>query len=397
MLPSNLPATAKAVFGYLCNALLILLVLIAVLWLWHCAPVWLQSADEARMKMQVLQEEISSLEMKISEAEVVPEPRLWQLWKWPAYWAQERLKNELSEASEKLALLGRNLPAQMLLIVHTHHRVLVGTLFTVLLLPFLWRTAAYWLLMPLLGRALPPSRLIDVGCAGSVRLERSGKPLPVILSDDEVLYVQQGRITQRSGVDIRDQLCWDKTAPLISSAAHLWWIIALTKETGLPCGEVTLSTGDEDSYVAEVRIEGHPGLVIRPAQIVAVSSGVRIHTKWRWGMHHWLNGQLRYVLFSGTGRVWVKAQGGVATGGDTQRPSRLEHPLVIAYDGRAQVAATRTQSFFAYVFGSSELCDLEIAHGYLHLHQQTVPKNFSHALQNSFTFVLQSIGKLAGL
>lgn len=397
MLPNNLIGTVKAIGSYLFEALLVLLVLVLTFWAWHCAPDWLKTAEDVHRETQEWQGKVASLEQKIAGVEIVQEPAWWKVWKWPAYWAQQSIIRELAEANERLALAGKELPSQFILILHLNRRPLAWALFVILLLPYMWRTVAYWLLMPLLGRNLPPSCLLDAESVGKVQLTNSSKPLQVTLQDHEKIFVQQGHVSQRSGVCIVDGVCWKIAAPLISSAAHLWWIIVLTKEPDVASGSVTLSTGDPDCYIAELQLEDHPGLVIRPSQIVAVSDGVGIQTRWRWGPHHWLGGHLRYVLFSGTGRLWVKAQGGAIAGGDKAVPSRLEPPLIVAFDGRARVAATRTQSFFSYLFGKSWLCDFEIGPGRLHLYQQSVPKNTDNTLQNGFTFILQSIGNLIGL
>lgn len=249
---------------------------------------------------------------------------------------------------------------------------------TVVKSKFMWIAASIvvapylvaWLVYVLAGliQAVPPFRMRDAAAGELVResaeaavftepgastgatlqLLRGVRQLPVTLQAGEPLVVRANYVSSsyRGGA----LLMYNKRTPFSSYAAGL---VAMTRFQGDRTPQIMLgASGAEhhDEYIAEIRMENHPGVVVRPHRVVAVKGELVLRRRWNFGLSSFFRFQFGYFYFAGTGSVYVTAPGGVsprvvsrAPGGEARE--HLAHDLLIAWDSRLGVGPARNENW----------------------------------------------------
>lgn len=170
----------------------------------------------------------------------------------------------------------------------------------------------------------------------------------VALGKTETLLIRADYVaSSRNGTT---KVFYSLAYPFTSYAAGLW---GLTKFQGSKTQNVVVSaSGAEhhDEYIAEIVLDNHPGVVVRPSRVVAVRGDLKLSTRWNFGISSFARFQFRYFTLAGTGAVYLSAPGGVAprvvnVGDDGEAREHLSHDLILAWDGRLGAGVARNENF----------------------------------------------------
>lgn len=268
-----------------------------------------------------------------------------------------------------------------------------------LLAPFLLRTFAYFVLMPLVSRVQRPVRLLDDDDRASASLVASEaqRTLAVEVNDGQVLSARSEHVrpVEAAAGKVRSRVLYDWSAPFISYAAGLHGLTRLTGDD--PASVATLATPDDpDSYLMRIDFADHPGLVMHPRHIVGVMGTPELQTRWRWGIQALATGQVRYIMFTGTGSLIVQGSGDVVAVRPQRGSIRMEQHLVMGFDSRLSMSVKRTEVFWPYLWGRTPLVDDQFAGPHLVFWQKSNTAGSSNPLVRTFDAFFSAIGKLLG-
>jgi hypothetical protein len=269
--------------------------------------------------------------------------------------------------------------------------------------PPLWKLLWYFVIAPLAVRAAPV-RLVDPDgvAGGAIRIGISEKSAVVPLDPAESLIARMDWVQQYTPTaGKRTRFVWKWDAPLISLAAGL---IEMTEwRTTRPdaADRVVLSSGfDPDLFICRIDLTDHPGLVLRPRYVVAVTDGVTVRTRWSLlSLHSWIAGTLRYILFCGSGSVLIYGYGGIRPI-DPDEGCRIEESLVLGFEGAVDFSTARTETFWPYFRGKTPLFDYRFDGAGRVLSQQALPdalRGAANPFRRAVDAVLGGLGKLIGL
>lgn len=123
-------------------------------------------------------------------------------------------------------------------------------------------------------------------------------------------------------------------------------------------GSVVLSSDISDMRIVEVCLTEHPGFVVHPTHLVGVSGNIQIKTRWLIGyLHSWLTGQFRYIIFYGTGCLYLEGRGGINIVELKQETVGIDEHSVMGFDTRLAFSTCRTETFYPYLKGKTSLID----------------------------------------
>ncbi len=273
---------------------------------------------------------------------------------------------------------------------------LLWTVLLVLLIPPAWRTFSYFVLMPLISRKHRPLRLAVESDhpTASLHFSAAERTLPIRLSAGEVLSARSEHVRPVQGL-VRSRILYDWSAPFISFAAGLY---GLSRITGDERGtEATLATPDDpNSYLMRIDFTDHPGVVMRPTNVVGVLGAPELVTRWRWGIQSLATWQVRYIMFAGTGSLIVQGSGDVVATNPGGRGTRMEQDLMMGFDSRLTVGVNRTEVFWPYLWGKTPLVDDEFTGHFPLFWQKSRSGAPSSPLEKAFNAFFSGIGKLLG-
>ncbi|MGH9858264.1 MAG: hypothetical protein ACRD4B_10510, partial [Acidobacteriota bacterium] len=265
--------------------------------------------------------------------------------------------------------------------------------------PICWR--AFWYFgIARLAKHAPPVRL-QKSEVGRIDVYPSRKNLPVLLAGGEKLYTRMAWLHQYTpDARKRTRFLFDWKAPFISYAAGLAELTEVTAPMDIDSTQIVLSSAENpDTFLCEARLENHPGVVVYPSQVVAISGNLELDTRWTlWNLHSWVAGRLRYIIFSGTGRLYIKGMAGVDPVSVNEKGVRLSESILIAFESRLSFSTVRTETFWPYYRRLTPLFDYQFEGGGIVL-RQTAPdaKRMDSATVRVFDTLLNGIGKLLGL
>ena len=265
-----------------------------------------------------------------------------------------------------------------------------------ILLPGLLRLLSYFVLMPLVARAGAPIELADESDHGSARISTSPavRTLSARLGAGEALSVRSEHVRSVPG-RVGSRLLYSRRSPFISFAAGLY---GLSHVTGVQDGTpVTLAApNDPDSYLMRIDFERHPGLVMYPKHVVGVIGSPRLTKRWRWGIQALATGQVRYVMFAGTGSLIVQGSGDVVSVVPDGGPTRMDQHLVMGFDSRTSIRVRRTESRWGYLWGKTDLVVDEFTGPHPFFWQKSSAERPSNPVARTFNTFFSAIGKLLG-
>lgn len=395
------PLSAPSDFGRwllmgIAKAVVVAVCLIGFVVAWDLAPQWMKNADALKAKVQEARIGLENARAELGDQSADTPPQIWrpiQRLRYKAYVAaKERFEKVTADAA-------KNWPFVVRQAVEKSWRKVALIVGVVLLGPFVWRVFAFWVLVPVARVAFRPVELVRKDACGDgveATLVEQGKSADLGFDDGDSYALRSGLISSRTGVKTSWMLYARTNAPLICGAAKLWNVTVVGRRTGDEAGHVALTTGDPDQQISFLELKEHPGFVVRPGCILGVSGGISIRTLWRFGVHNWLNGQIRYVLMSGTGRVVLGGRGGLRGGMPQSSGMRVEYHYLAGYDGRLTTRAGRTENFPPYFLGQTELLDQEFEGDGLVLQERSIPTASGNVVRGFLNGILQGLGKFLG-
>lgn len=285
--------------------------------------------------------------------------------------------------------------------------------------PYLRRTLWYYVGMPLVSRAAPirltPPDAADTPRRGLLETSGAARTLAIDVAPGTSLRARRGYIqSDRTGA--RSELFFDPAAPNLSYVAGLVLLTRLdaaahpdtpadgSTEVARPAGRTVQlgSPDDPDTYLMEIRLEDHPGIVLKARHIVAVTGDVRVRSAWRlFNWHAWATSQVRFLVFSGTGSIVVEGFGDVGTQHVAGPPSEKRMPLVIGFDTRLAYSTRRTATFLPYfVDPALEPLVVDVFEGdgaFFHQKNPTSAANPRRAGERAADYLFDGVKKLLGL
>jgi uncharacterized protein (AIM24 family) len=228
-------------------------------------------------------------------------------------------------------------------------------------IPYLARAINFYVVAPLVMRTHPIA--FDFSEAelaqAQVHSHPSERTLQVVLKAGEGVCVRPDHVRQvQSG---RSRTRWLLDSDTFGQS-WLFGFFGLT-EVRQPAGEedttrVTIAATNRDAadtYVMRVDLVEHPGFVIQPAHVVALSDGLVLGSQWRWGLHAWMRLQFRYIMVRGSGSIWLEGYGDVFAEEVGSRESHQDSAAYVAWDGRLRLRLRRRETAWPYVLGQMEL------------------------------------------
>lgn len=365
-------------------------------------PSWLNPVDRILKKKECeAKEKLLSQRSKTKNLEALKRKKAGAITK---------LNQESENLQIQLAALSHTAPLDRLIETFLKNWAHISTIVIVVIGgPPFWKVFRYFILARLAEKAEPlrvkhPANHSVPAASEDERLQlfEAVKSIPVQVAEDAPLMVREGYMSIRENLQSRTRMFWKWRAPFVSYAAGLFELTEFSvKEAGAE-GVVHISSGNAGTYIAEMRLNHHPGVILHPKHIVGVSGDIRLRTRWSFlNLHSWLSGQHRFIIFHGTGRIFVEGQEGVAGMRPREKRMRLEEPLLMGFDSGLEYAISRTETFWPYFQGRTRLFDLEFHGDGVFLRQLapdsgTRPKTVAEKIFSGLTGSFQVIGKFFG-
>ncbi|QWC84872.1 hypothetical protein KLP28_15170 [Nocardioidaceae bacterium] len=267
----------------------------------------------------------------------------------------------------------------------------------VLVAPLLFRTLAYYVLMPLVQRSHRPIHLAEGRPApeATLRTSTAVRTLVVPLTEDEVLSARSEHVRPVQGSRISSRILYDWGSPFVSFAAGLFGLSRISAE-GEPTEASLAPPDDPDAYLMRVDFADHPGISMHPRHVVAVIGAPEVTTRWRWGLQALATGQVRHILFAGTGSLIVQGSGDVQATSPGHRPTRMDQDLLMGFDSRLLAGVSRTDVFWPYLWGKRPLVDRRFTGEEVFFWQKSVGEDQANPLVRTFNSFFSAVGKVLG-
>ena len=229
--------------------------------------------------------------------------------------------------------------------------------------PFFWKVLWYYGFARLAEKA-KPIQLSTPHAPGQISFRAPEKRLVATVSAEHALFVRMRTVKQHDKQHIakKMRLVWKWSAPFISYAAGLWELTEITAKAEGNSGEVLLISDTPGMRIVELTLENHPGFVVSSRYVVGISGGIDVKTQWCiHRLHSWLTGQFRYVIFTGSGRLYLQGHDGIDAMPARHDPIGIEKHLVIGFDARLAFSTSRTETFWPYLRGVTPLIEDQFA------------------------------------
>lgn len=311
---------------------------------------------------------------------------------------REHQSSQVEELTKRLEVVRRAKASTLGWLVKQWQSVwfrLVGLALFVLAMPYAQRTLWYFALMPLVSRARP----IELSKAGGEATLSSGearRSLKVVLKPGEVLYTRPSYARPVEGA-ASSKLLYRYDAPFVSYAAGLVMLTRLEGRAQSATSATLSAPEDPNSYLMRIDLERHPGVVIRPKNLVGVLGDLDLETRYRpFSFHAWSTWQLRYILFAGTGSLIIEGTGDVVAERLEGSRAKIEQKLVLGFDSRLGYRTSRTETFLPYLFGDAPLVDDVFEKTGQYFWQKSVERPAKNPVERSFDAIFSALGKLLG-
>lgn len=274
--------------------------------------------------------------------------------------------------------------------------LITSVLVMVFFVPLAWKITWYYGIAPLTSKA-PPIRILEPGSNGLAEVSASESFQTVELNSSSPLCTRASWVNEYPADKVikRTRFIWDKHSILISYAAGLH---ELSEWRAIDDCKVTLKlccAQDPHVKIGALILDNHPGIVLRPTHIVAISGDIKLKTKWTlFSIHSWICGTLRQIVFSGTGTLYLSGHGDLH-GRICEPKRRFENgDLLIGHDGRMPYRTVRTQLFWDYLKGDASLHDFEFEQAGLVICQSAETKDDMPRRRKSMTARIEALAEL---
>lgn len=271
-------------------------------------------------------------------------------------------------------------------------------LIAITLVPFIYRTIAYYLLAPIAGR-WPAMRFAPEGAnPPQPTTTPSAISLGIMLEADEEALVRQDYLQSSSlkGVK-RTRWLLDPRRPFTSLASGMRFLTAIRG-----AGErVTVSAvKDPLAELAILTVPEGAACILRPSALAAViqpqGKPVQITPKWRFGLPAWLTWQWRYLAFHGPSRLVVKGGRGVRIE-PAERGRIVGEGQILGFSTDLAYAVIRSETFWPYFFGREALLKDRVEEGAGVLLIEEAPMAGRSVLRRGVAGVWDALLKVGGI
>jgi hypothetical protein len=224
-----------------------------------------------------------------------------------------------------------------------------------------WKVFWYYGVAPLASRAAPVE-LVQRLSSGSVKASTPVAMHEVSISGTNSFCSRADWVHEfpADSISKRTRFFWGWRSLFISYAAGLSELTEWKSRDGSVQKLKLCSGTDPNIKIVEIKLENHPGLVLRPKHVIAISGNIQLKARWSmFNLHSWLSNRLRLILFAGTGSIYVKGYGNLET--DTLTPERrLSDYLLLGFESVCSYRTVRTETFWHYLRGTASLYDIQI-------------------------------------
>ena len=282
----------------------------------------------------------------------------------------------------------------------SHRGLIGGLILAVLLGPLAW-SALWYYGIARLTELSSPIKFTDAR-AGTLRFAKSAKNIDHDLSKDGPVTARMEWVQRYPAeAEKNTRMLWSWRAPFTCFAAGL---IEMTEILPAKQGaqHVELCAGDDaDMQLMRVELHEHPGLILRPSQVIGVAGDIQLRTYWRlFNAHAWVSGALRQIAFSGTGLLYVRGRGGVVVHDIDGECVRVEEARVSGYEGSLQMSTVRTETFWPYFRRRTSLFDFSFSGDGIVLYHKAISaqeRRGHTVVGRTIDAVLKTIGKVFGI
>ncbi len=263
----------------------------------------------------------------------------------------------------------------------------------------LWKVFCFYVVAPFADKT-PPIQLTNHLTDGNIVHKEAEKTVNIKVDRLNPLYVRMDYMNQYDrNLTKRTRLFWRWSAPFISYASGLFELTEFTTRSTVENGTVVLSPKKVSDYITEIELQQHHGLVIHPAYIVGISGDIQVKTQWVWSFHSWLTGQHRYIIFYGTGKLYLEGSGGIYVMESAPAKTSVESHLLIGFDSRLGYSTIRTETFWPYFRNKVSLIDNQFSGKGVFLRQAVATVKVLTPMEKNFQFIsnlTSIIGKFFG-
>lgn len=273
-----------------------------------------------------------------------------------------------------------------------------------IIIPFLWKLGAYYIIAPMVQSSKPILLGSDVPGADDITATPSHPAQRISLGEGEVMMTKVDYLQGSMGnFEKKTKWLMDWRYPFSSIAAGLY-VLTKIRNIGEEPGQITLSTQENATEeLAVIDIPEGKSMVFRPHYLVAVThpSGhpPRIRSRWVFGkLHVWVNLQFRYLIVDGPAKLVFSAQRGVQV--EVVLPNlpgrRVNSHLTAAFSPHLNYSPKRAETFVAYIRGKNALFD-DFFQGSGQVIQQQVIGGQRNPVARIWDGVFGAIGKVFGI
>jgi len=276
----------------------------------------------------------------------------------------------------------------------------LSVIFVLILSPFILK-ASLFILAGKLYRA-QPLKLTPVNqkVINDTIIGKQDNKLEVEVQKDRPLLVRQGYLAGHDPRGCKKETKWffKKRYPIVSIAAGLWMLTRVyLKNDQSKSSVVIITTEDPDTQIAEIKLENHPGMVIRPAAVAGISGPIKLRSKWVFNnLTSYITGQIRYFIFYGTGSIYVKGFKGIEANQPGSEIFSIDQDKLVGFDSRRNFKASRTETFFAYSGGKEALVECSFSGEYNMLYELASFEIDKDGVTSFFNSVIGATGKFFG-
>lgn len=272
------------------------------------------------------------------------------------------------------------------------------------IIPFLWKLFAYYLIAPMAQSSKPILLGSDVPGSGEITATPSHPAQRISLGENEVMMAKVDYLQGSMGnFEKKTKWLMDWRYPFSSIAAGLY-VLTRIRNIGTEHGQVTLSTHENATEeLAVINIPEGKAMVFRPHYLVAVTHPLgrppRIRSRWVFGkLHAWVNLQFRYLIVEGPVKLVLSAQRGVQV--EAVLPGlpgrRVNSHLTAAFSPHLNYSPRRAETFVAYLRGKNSLFD-DFFQGSGQVIQQQVTGGQRNPAARIWDGIFGAIGKVFGI
>ena len=283
-----------------------------------------------------------------------------------------------------------------------HYLVVISGILALILLPLVLKFILYYILAGNLGKSQPVKLTQAINQPDpDTMVGAQASKLEVEIHEDRPFTVKQGYLAahDNQGCKKETKWIWSKKYWLLSLAAglHNMTRVYLGKDQSVP-SKVIMTTEDPDSQIVEIKLENHPGIVIRPSAVAGTSGSIKLRSKWVLNnLNSLITGQIRYLIFHGTGSVYVEGFKGIESNQPGANNTSIDQDKLLGFDSRLLLKASRTETFWPYLRGREALVEYSFSGPYDMLYELGSLKKEKDGVTSFFNTMLSSIGKVFGL